>query len=57
MAYDELLKNQFERDKILAYTNYGPHKADFRVSAESKTVENVLSRGQLKLLICALRLA
>ncbi|ASV33008.1 DNA replication/repair protein RecF [Candidatus Williamhamiltonella defendens] len=56
-AYGELLKNQFERDKILAYTNYGPHKADFRVRAEGKTVENILSRGQLKLLICALRLA
>lgn len=55
--YGELLKNQFERDKILAYTFYGPHKADFRIRAHGQAVENVLSRGQLKLLICALRLA
>ncbi|CAK9886887.1 MAG: DNA replication and repair protein RecF [Candidatus Erwinia impunctatus] len=55
--YGELLERQFERDRALTYTASGPHKADFRLRAEGVPVEDLLSRGQLKLLMCALRLA
>lgn len=55
--YGELLERQFERDRALTYTASGPHKADFRIRAEGVPVEDILSRGQLKLLMCALRLA
>lgn len=55
--YGELLERQFERDRALTYTAVGPHKADFRIRAEGTPVEDLLSRGQLKLLMCALRLA
>ncbi|WMQ74761.1 MAG: DNA replication and repair protein RecF [Sodalis sp.] len=55
--FGELLERQFERDRALTYTTLGPHKADFRVRAEGVPVEDILSRGQLKLLMCALRLA
>lgn len=55
--YGELLERQFERDRALTYTASGPHKADFRIRAEGTPVEDILSRGQLKLLMCALRLA
>ncbi|MBM7345649.1 DNA replication/repair protein RecF [Pantoea coffeiphila] len=55
--YAELLERQFERDRALTYTATGPHKADFRIRAEGTPVEDLLSRGQLKLLMCALRLA
>ncbi|MBS0967873.1 DNA replication and repair protein RecF [Chimaeribacter arupi] len=55
--YAELLARQFERDRALTYTAVGPHKADFRIRAEGTPVEDLLSRGQLKLLMCALRLA
>ncbi|WP_159566175.1 DNA replication/repair protein RecF [Budvicia diplopodorum] len=55
--YGELLERQFERDRALTYTSQGPHKADFRIRAEGTPVEDLLSRGQLKLLMCALRLA
>ncbi|MBB1191951.1 DNA replication and repair protein RecF, partial [Klebsiella pneumoniae] len=41
----------------LTYTAVGPHKADFRIRADGTPVEDLLSRGQLKLLMCALRLA
>lgn len=56
-SYGELLERQFERDRALTYTSSGPHKADFRIRAEGTPVEDLLSRGQLKLLMCALRLA
>ncbi|PIJ49559.1 DNA replication/repair protein RecF [Erwinia sp. OLTSP20] len=55
--YAGLLERQFERDRALTYTSSGPHKADFRIRADNTPVEDVLSRGQLKLLMCALRLA
>ncbi|OON40227.1 DNA replication/repair protein RecF [Izhakiella australiensis] len=55
--YAELLERQFERDRALTYTSSGPHKADFRIRADNTPVEDLLSRGQLKLLMCALRLA
>ncbi len=55
--YSEVLARSFERDRALTYTSHGPHKADFRIRADGAPVEDTLSRGQLKLLMCALRLA
>ncbi|KMK52346.1 recombination protein F [[Actinobacillus] muris] len=55
--YAEILANSFERDRNVGYTMVGPQKADFRFRANGLPVEDVLSRGQLKLLMCALRLA
>ncbi len=55
--YASVLERQFERDRALTYTASGPHKADFRIRADGSPVEDLLSRGQLKLLMCALRLA
>ena len=50
-----MLERSFERDRMLTYTAHGPHKADFRIRADGAPVEDTLSRGQLKLLMCALR--
>ncbi|HIF9185638.1 TPA: DNA replication/repair protein RecF [Photobacterium damselae] len=55
--YGELLRRNFERDCQLGYTASGPHKADLRIKVAGTPVEDVLSRGQLKLMVCALRLA
>lgn len=55
--YAEILAQGFDRDRGVGYTMVGPQKADFRFRANGLPVEDVLSRGQLKLLMCALRLA
>jgi DNA replication and repair protein RecF len=55
--YQEVLERNFERDKMLGYTFSGPNKADLRIKVNSTPVEDVLSRGQLKLMVCALRVA
>ncbi|WP_024872015.1 DNA replication/repair protein RecF [Tolumonas lignilytica] len=52
-----LLQENFERDRQLGHTAIGPHRADLRLRAEGVPVQDLLSRGQLKLLVCALRLA
>ncbi|QFI56336.1 DNA replication/repair protein RecF [Aeromonas simiae] len=54
---DELLVAGFERDKSLGYTGVGPQKADVRLKANGVPAQDILSRGQLKLLVCAMRLA
>jgi recF protein len=53
----QLLQEGFERDRQLGHTAIGPHRADLRLRAEGVPVQDLLSRGQLKLLVCALRLA
>ncbi|WP_354622897.1 DNA replication/repair protein RecF [Psychromonas sp. MME2] len=51
------LADNFMRDKQLGYTTAGPQKADLRFKINKLPVSDVLSRGQLKLFVYALRLA
>ncbi|WP_394132306.1 DNA replication/repair protein RecF [Shewanella maritima] len=55
--YLQLLENQYPRDLASGYTSSGPHKADLRLRVGNLPVQDALSRGQLKLLVCALRIA
>ena len=55
--YQDILEKNFERDQALGYTFSGPNKADLRIKINATPVEDVLSRGQLKLMVCALRVA
>lgn len=52
----EELESYFERDVKLGYTSRGPHKCDFNFYSRGLSVEQVLSRGQLKLLLYALKI-
>lgn len=56
-SYADILERNFERDQQLGYTFSGPNKADLRIKVNNTPVEDVLSRGQLKLMMCALRVA
>ncbi|WP_163134313.1 DNA replication/repair protein RecF [Agarivorans sp. Alg241-V36] len=56
-ALDVLLKQSFERDRLLGYTQFGPHKADLKFKFDGINAVDVISRGQLKLFVCALILA
>ncbi|MDO6764200.1 DNA replication/repair protein RecF [Agarivorans sp. 1_MG-2023] len=53
----DLLKSSFERDRMLGYTQYGPHKADLKFKFNGINAVDLISRGQLKLFVCALILA
>lgn len=52
-----LLRANLERDRRYGFTTAGPHKADLRFLVNGQSAAEVLSRGQLKLLICALKVA
>lgn len=53
----DYLSDNFIRDKQLGYTSAGPQKADLKIKINNLPANDVLSRGQLKLLVYALRLA
>ncbi len=55
--YADYLEANLEKDMEAGYTRYGPHRADLTIRVNGLPVKEVLSRGQLKLLVCALVLA
>ena len=54
-SLNDALEQNFERDSRQGFTSKGPHKADFSFSVAGNSVENTFSRGQLKLLLYALK--
>jgi DNA replication and repair protein RecF len=56
-SLQDYLADNFNRDKQLGYTTAGPQKADLRFKINGLPVADLLSRGQLKLFVYALRLA
>lgn len=57
VALTTLLEQQYERDRKAGYTHIGPHRGGFRIRQNGIAVDACCSRGQLKLLVAALRLA
>ena len=54
---NQVLDEQFERDSVLGYTQAGPQRADLRLRSGTMNAVDVLSRGQQKLVVCALKIA
>lgn len=52
-----MLAESREKDKQRGFTQIGAQRADIQIKTELGLAESVLSRGQRKLLVCALRLA
>lgn len=53
----EALGDSIERDQQLASTQAGPHRADLRLNYDERQARKLVSRGQQKLLACAMILA
>ncbi len=56
-GFAHALKKGLELDRQQGYTRMGPHRADLVFKNENTRVQDYFSRGQQKLLVCALRLA
>jgi len=57
LSFTEALKKSFEQDCQFKHTRVGPHRADVSMKCQGIAVQVGFSRGQQKLLVCALRLA
>ncbi|MEQ1637890.1 MAG: DNA replication/repair protein RecF [Methylococcales bacterium] len=53
----QLLTDNLNRDCRYGYTHYGPHRGDFLLFMNDKPAKDFASRGQLKILVLALKLA
>jgi len=56
-AYVEVLAGNIDRDRQQGYTHLGSHRADLRITVDGQNAAEILSRGQQKLLVCALKIA
>ncbi len=55
--YQSTLNDSIERDARSGFTHQGPHRADIRIKANGRFADEVLSRGQKKILIFSMILA
>lgn len=53
----EALENSSQLDFVYGYTHYGPQRAELEISIDGKPVKEVLSRGQIKIMVCIMLLA
>lgn len=51
------MAQNLEKERVLGYTSIGCHRADLKVKSNSISAGATLSRGQLKLLVCAMRMS
>ena len=56
-ALAEVLDAQFERDVQVGHTQAGPQRADLKLRIQGMNAVDVLSRGQQKLVVSALKIA
>jgi len=54
---DHVLRESERRDRQNKTTNYGAHRADLRINIDGRPASEVLSRGQIKIVVCALKIA
>lgn len=55
--YAAVLANSYQEELRVGYTQFGPHRADVELVVDTISVKHFLSRGQQKLLICAMIVA
>ncbi|MBE9539417.1 MAG: DNA replication/repair protein RecF [Proteobacteria bacterium] len=55
--YEDALAISLGVDRERGYTHVGPQRADIKVTIDARPAAEVLSRGQQKLVVCAMKLA
>jgi DNA replication and repair protein RecF len=53
----DILQKQRERDLQIGHTQYGPQRAELRIKIDNMNAADVLSRGQQKVVVAALKLS
>ena len=53
----EVISEALDKDREQGFTRQGPHRADIRIRLNGQPASDVMSRGQLKTVVCAIRIA
>jgi len=56
-SLQDQLATRLEQDRRYGHTGLGPHRADIKISVQDKPAADLLSRGQQKLLVIAMKIA
>jgi DNA replication and repair protein RecF len=56
-AISDILNENYYKDRLKGYTNFGPHRADIIIRVNMQSAQTCISRGQQKTLVALLRLA
>lgn len=56
-SFSKQLQNSFKTDKRYGYSTIGAHKADIKLTIDNQPVQDLLSRGEQKMLVNAMHLA
>jgi DNA replication and repair protein RecF len=54
---NNILDNNFHKDRLRGYTCYGPHRAEITIKINGQSAQTCISRGQQKTLVALMRLA
>lgn len=54
---ETILEDHYQEEYRLGFTQYGPHRADLDMTIDGIPMKHFLSRGQQKLLVCAMIIA
>jgi DNA replication and repair protein RecF len=54
LSFAEAITQSMDKDAYAGYTQIGPHRADFKITIGSTQAKDILSRGQQKLVVCAM---
>ena len=57
LSLKENIEKNYERDRKRGFVSVGPHKADLRIKIDGVIAHEVLSRGQIRMLVAALQIA
>ena len=57
LSLSEAINKDLNRDILLGYTHSGPQRADIQITYKGAPVTDILSRGQQKMVIYAIKLA
>jgi DNA replication and repair protein RecF len=57
LSFEECLTKNSDKDKKNGFVSVGPHKSDLRIKANGLHAQEILSRGQLRMLVAAMQLA
>ena len=56
-TFSQQLEDSYKIDKRYGYTNIGAHKLDIKITIDNHQIQDVLSRGEQKMLVNAMHIA
>lgn len=55
--FETILEKSLERDVRQGFTHYGPHRADIKILVNKRAVDEILSRGEQKILASVMKIS